>query len=260
MWPLHVARAMIRAMTAPQWFDTAFGRDYLAVYPHRDTAAARREVAGLVARGVSTAGGRVLDLGCGFGRHLGALREHGLDAWGLDRSLALLAHADPALRGRIVRGDFRALPFRPGAFGAVLMLFSSFGYFADAENARVLGEIARVLVPGGLAVLDLMNPARVRATLVPESRLERGTLAIHERRALEHGGTRVVKEVRLVSAEGERGWREDVRLYAPDELDDLLAAAGLRRVRTEGDFDGRPFAAGSPEPPRQIVWAVLERQ
>jgi SAM-dependent methyltransferase len=251
---------MIRAMAAPQWFDTAFGRDYLAVYPHRDAASARREVAGLVARGVGATGGRVLDLGCGFGRHLAALREHGIDAWGLDRSLALLQHADPALRGRFARGDFRALPFQPGIFGAVLMLFSSFGYFGDAENAHVLDEIARVLVPNGLAVLDLMNPVRVRATLVPESRLERGALAIHERRTLEHGGTRVVKDVRLASAEGERGWREDVRLYAPDELDALLGTAGLRRLRTEGDFDGRPFAAGSPEPPRQIVWAVLERQ
>jgi SAM-dependent methyltransferase len=144
----------------------------------------------------------------------------------------------------------------------VLMLFSSFGYFDDAENARVLGEIARVLVPGGLAVLDLMNPARVRATLVPESHARRGALEIHERRALERGGTRVVKEVRLTSAgSAERAWREDVRLYEPDEVEALLADAGLRRVRTEGDFDGRPFVGGSadapdaPGAPRQIVWA-----
>lgn len=242
-------------MEAPQWFDSAFGRDYLAVYPHRDAESARREVAGLVERGFPGGRGRVLDLGCGFGRHLAALREHGLDAWGLDRSLPLLLHADPTLRGRIVRGDFRALPFRPRTFGAVVMLFSSFGYFDDVENARVIGEIARVLAPGGLVVLDLMNPERVRATLVPESRVRRGALEIHERRTLEHDGTRVVKEVRLASAgDAERGWREDVRLYEPHEVDALLAGAGLRRLRTEGDFDGNPFRA-SAAAPRQIVWA-----
>jgi len=195
----------------------------------------------------------VLDLGCGFGRHLAVLRERGVDGVGLDRSLALLRRADECLRGRLARGDFRALPYRAHAFAAVVMLFSSFGYFEDDENARVLGELARVLAPGGVAVLDLMNPARVRGTLVPESRTRRGALAILERRALERGGRRVVKDVHVRADDGrERRWREDVRLYEPAELDELLARAGLELVRREGDFDGRPFDA---EAPRQIVWA-----
>lgn len=236
------------ASPAP-WYDTAFEGGYLEVYPHRDLAAARAEIAGLAARGLR---GRVLDLGCGFGRHLAALRERGLEAVGLDRSLELLRRAPPALRGRLVRGDFRALPYRAGAFDAVLMLFSSFGYFDDAENGRVLGELARVLAPDGLAVLDLMNAARVRATLVPESRTRRGALEIHERRRLEHDGTRVVKEVSVRSADGgERRWREDVRLYEPGELEPQLARAGLALLRREGDFDGRAFASDAP---RQLLW------
>lgn len=236
--------------TTRPWFDTAFEAGYLELYPHRDLAAARTEVAGLVARGV---GGRVLDLGCGFGRHLAALREHGLEAFGLDRSLELLRRVPPALAGRLARGDFRALPFAARRFEGVLMLFSSFGYFEDRENARVLAEVARVLAPGGLAVLDLMNPARIRSALVPESRTTRGGLEIRECRRLERGGTRVVKDVRVRAADGsERAWREDVRLFEPAELPGLLARAGLAVLRTEGDFDGRPF---TPEAPRQIVWA-----
>lgn len=232
------------------WYDAAFEGGYLELYPHRDLPAARAEIAGLVMRGV---GGRVLDLGCGFGRHLLALRERGLDAFGLDRSRALLQQAAPELAGRLARGDFRALPFGPGVFQSVLMLFSSFGYFDDAENERVLAEIVRVLAPSGLVVLDLMNPARVRAMLVPESHIRRGGFEIHERRRLERGGTRVVKAVRLSAADhGERTWREDVRLYEPAELAPLLAAAGLRLERSEGDFDGRALTADAP---RQIVWA-----
>jgi SAM-dependent methyltransferase len=235
------------------WFDAAFERGYLELYPHRDPAAARREVAGLVARGLDAAGGRVLDLGCGFGRHLVALRERGLDAFGLDRSRALLREVPVELRARVVGGDFRALPFRAGAFGAVVMLFSSFGYFEDEENARAVAELERVLAPGGLAVLDLMNPARVRTTLVPESRTRRGELELFERRRLEQEGRRVVKEVVVRAADGrERRWHEDVRLYEPAEIAALLAAAGLAPIRTEGDFDGRAFA---PDAPRQIVWA-----
>jgi len=231
------------------WYDTAFEGGYLDLYPHRDHAAARAEIAALLARGVR---GRVLDLGCGFGRHLVALRERGLEAFGLDRSLALLSRARE-LSGRIVRGDFRALPFHGASFDAVLMLFSSFGYFDDPTNALVAREVARVLAPGSLAVFDLMNPARVRATLVPESRARRGALEIRERRRLEP--TRVVKEVWVrESGAPERRWREDVRLYEPAEFAALLAGAGLRIERVEGDFGGRPLTADSPS---QIVWARL---
>jgi SAM-dependent methyltransferase len=239
---------------AQPWYDTAFEAGYLELYAHRDLPAARLEVGGLVARGGAGGGGALLDLGCGSGRHLAALCERGLDAWGLDRSRELLARTAPELRERVVRGDFRALPFRGGAFTAVWMLFSSFGYFDDAENERALGELARVLAPGGTAVLDLMNPARVRASLVPRSTTRRGTLVLDESRRLEHDGARVVKDVVARADDGaERRWREDVRLYEPREVAALLSRAGLAHARTEGDFDGRAFGADAP---RQIVWAV----
>ena len=62
---------------ADPWFVEAFREGYLDVYPHRDVESARREVAYLLARGV---GGRVLDLCCGWGRHLVAFSDLGLEA------------------------------------------------------------------------------------------------------------------------------------------------------------------------------------
>ncbi len=235
------------------WFEDAFRDDYLRLYPHRDLDAARAEIAGLVASGIA---GRTLDLGCGFGRHALALSEAGLDVVGLDRSAELLHHSRMLpdavrLAGRLVRADFRTLPFRDEAFDSVLMLFSTFGYLDDAGNRDVLGELARVLRPGGRAALDLMNPARVRAGLVAESRGAHEGFELVERRRLEQAGRRVVKEVVMRAGGEERRWREDVRLYEPAEIAALAAAAGLRVLRTEGDFDGRRFEAGSP---RQIVW------
>jgi len=236
------------------WYDTAFEGGYLEVYPHRDLASARAEIAGLLAHGPALAG-RVLDLGCGHGRHLLALRERGLDAYGLDRSAALLRRAagfEP-LRGRLVRGDFRHLPYRPASFGAVLMLFSSFGYFDERDNARVLEELARVSAPGALLVLDLMNAGRVRSQLVPESLTRRDGLELHERRHLTPDGRRVVKQVLLRGMDGrERRWHEDVRLFEPEEIDGLLRAAGLEPESREGDFHGRPF---DEQAPRQLVRA-----
>jgi hypothetical protein len=100
-------------------------------------------------------------------------------------------------------------------------------------------------------VLDLMNPARVRAELVPHSRRAGDGFELDERRSLADGGRRVVKEVRLRDGRGERAWREDVRMYAPEEIDALCARAGFAVEGRDGDFGPRAFDPGAP---RQIVW------
>lgn len=237
------------------WYEAAFQDDYRRVYAHRDLAGARPEAAFLLAQGVR---GRVLDLCCGFGRHALLFAEAGLDVCGLDRSLDLLQAArelpgwERRLAGRLLRADMTRVPFADGSFDRVVNLFSSFGYLGDAGDARVLGEIARVLRPGGGAVLDLMNPERVRAGLEPHSSRSGPGFELDERRRLEQGGRRVVKEVELrVAGRAPRSWREDVRLYEPSELGPLLAGAGLAVEREFGDFDGRPADPGAP---RRIVF------
>ena len=241
-------------MAADPWFVEAFREGYLRLYPHRDLAAARREVAFLLERGLR---GRVLDLCCGFGRHTLALLEAGLDSVGLDLSPELLAHAAQSpgwqrLRGRLLRADMRQLPFADASFGSLVNLFSSFGYFGEEGDRRVLLEIARVLAPGGFLALDLMNPAFVRARLVPHSRTEREGALLTETRSLAAGGRVVVKDVELQRSSGRAQWREEVRLYEPGELALALEAAGLRQTGACGDFDGSPLAEASP---RQLVFA-----
>jgi len=127
------------------WYVTAFRGGYREVYPHRDLAAARREAAWLVDRGVR---GRVLDLCCGFGRHSLALTELGCDVFGLDRSIELLrqAHADPAIRAvapRLVQGDARVLPFADASFDVVLSIRFLFHVPRELRPA-ILAEMARV--------------------------------------------------------------------------------------------------------------------
>ena len=73
---------------------------------------------------------------------------------GVDLSEPMLEEArarSPNLPGTplYVRWDARDLPFREQFDGAV-SLFTSFGYFDDAEDdRRILRGVARALVPGG---------------------------------------------------------------------------------------------------------------
>lgn len=241
------------------WYVAAFRDDYIDVYPHRDLTSARHEVAWLLDRGVR---GRVLDLCCGFGRHTLAFLERGVDVYGMDLSWELLDGArelpnSERLAGRLVRGDAQALPFADAYFDTVVNLFSSFGYFGDAGDRRMLDEIARTLKPGGLLVMDMMNPARVRAGLVPRSRTERDEMVLDEERALADGGRRVIKNVTVSQADGRvRTWREDVRMYEIDEIRSLLSDRGITVETVDGGFGGEPTGTLAP---RQIVRAVKSR-
>jgi SAM-dependent methyltransferase len=231
------------------WYEEAFRSDYRRVYAHRDLASARSEVSFLVERGLS---GRVLDLCCGFGRHTLAMVERGLDAWGIDLSMDLLREAGALenaerLEGRLLRGDAAALPFRDASFDSVANLFSSFGYFGELGDARMLSEIARVTKVGGRVFLDLMNPAFVRANLRAESSREGRDFLVRETRSLMEGGRRVVKDVELRFDDGGiRRWREDVRMYEEAELRGLLQGRGLRVEAVLGDFDGSTRSEASP--------------
>jgi SAM-dependent methyltransferase len=238
---------------AEPWFVEAFRSAYLEVYPHRDLEAARREARHLVELGVR---GRVLDLCCGFGRHCVALRELGLEAFGLDLSRELLGRARGqagGLEGRLLCGDARAIPLADTCLDSVVSLFSSFGYFGATGDRSLLHEVGRVLRPGGVLVLDLMNPPQVRSTLVARSTTQRGGIAIEERRALVDESRSVQKEVFLRTPEGTtKSWREDVRLYDASDLAPWLAEAGLDLRGRHGDFSGSDLSAISP---RQVLIA-----
>ncbi len=213
----------------PEWFEEAFRADYLRVYPHRDDASAAAEIADLAGRVPGLAPGRlVLDLGCGAGRHLRALGAAGVRAVGGDLSADLLAEARRLGAKCIIRCDNRALPFRGGAFDAVLLLFTSFGYLpTEAGDASVLGEAARVLARGGGLLLDLPDARSLREGLVPRSERSVDGATVVEERRLVDGGRRVEKKVTIREGGVERGWTESVRLYEPAEVEAMAAGAGL---------------------------------
>lgn len=231
-----------------EWFERWFGEEYLELYPHRDQEEARRAVELVLAEiDGSAADEATLDLGCGAGRHLGALRAFGVRAFGLDLSFPLLQRA----RARdlpVVRADMRELPFRSGSLALVTSFFTSFGYFRDpADDERVLAEVRRVLQPGGAFAFDYLNAARTRAELRPRDERQVGERRVVQTRRLAEGGRVVVKRISITSpGEEARVFWEWVRLYSPEEFVSLLGKHRLRAVKRFGDYGGAPLAADSP--------------
>lgn len=117
---------------------------------------------------------RVLDLGCGHGDltpHL--LADPRLKISALDISAAALRQFQERLGGRfagrlaLVRGSVYELPFPDGAFDAVV----SFGYASAASYEGAEREVARVLRPGGVAVIDFASPSLYHWLATPAATL-----------------------------------------------------------------------------------------
>ncbi len=119
-------------------------------------------------------GGRVLDLGCGHGRHSAALREAGFRTVGLDNAPSAVENSRRLARSGgpgcfIVRADMGDLPFSPNTFDAVLAWRTC--YLQEEEGVRrSAAEAIRVLRPGGFLLASFRSTSN---TLVRVGR-ERG--------------------------------------------------------------------------------------
>ncbi len=113
-----------------------------------------REVKRLVGRQASA---HILDAGCGTGGTLDALRtanSHGhwqLD--GIDISPLAVEHTHARGFTEVVLASLDAMPFASASMDAVVSL--DVLYHEQIDEAKSLAEIARVLRPGGYAVINL---------------------------------------------------------------------------------------------------------
>jgi SAM-dependent methyltransferase len=107
---------------------------------------------------------RVLDLGCGIGRHVVYCHEMGMEAYGVDLSNTAVSAARqwaeaiglPESEARICQGDVRQLPWSNGYFHyAVSHGVLDSMPFEIARAACV--ELARVMQSGGLFYCDLIS-------------------------------------------------------------------------------------------------------
>lgn len=108
--------------------------------------------------------GRVLDLGCGTGRHLLYLHAEGFQPTGVDLNPHMLERAreNGVASGKdldLVLADMLRLPFRwEPLFDGILLMFSTLG-LVQKQRARVdlLRDLRALMRPGGTLLLHVHN-------------------------------------------------------------------------------------------------------
>ena len=236
-----------------QWYEESFGREYLALYPHRNIAEARADVAAILDLIAPSRDAPLLDLCCGPGRHLQALHEAGFsDLTGIDLSQYLLdvaqrrLHVERETGIRLLRSDMRQIPFRE-RFETILSLFTSFGYFHETgEDEAVLRAAYGALRPGGTFLLDTLSQPWTVSHLAPRSEESLDGIRVAIARGISPDGLRVEKEIRIEPPDGPpKVYRESVRMYAVDDMQAMLERSGFVDLRFHGALDGRPYDSTS---------------
>lgn len=221
-----------------EWFDSPF---YPVLYNNRHEEEASDFISRMIPELHLEPGARVLDAGCGSGRHSRFLAEMGLKVTGIDLSPASIARARQQY-GKLA--DFEVWDMRkvfaPSKFDLVANLFSSFGYFAeDHENRAVLNALSLNLKQNGLLVLDYLNSEYVVRNLVKREITEKGGIQFHITRKLEKGG--VIKDIRFLHQGTDYHYQERVRLYNRTEIISMMADVGLVVEQCWGDYHLHAF-------------------
>ena len=175
-----------------------------------------REFLPIEKKALKLARGRVLDVGCGAGRHSLYLQQRGLRVTALDISLSIAELA--LVRGvRDVRiGDAcQPLPFREGEFETVILFGNNLGVAGTpARLVRMLREFHRITSRRGRIIATTIMPS----TTKPIHRH-------YSQRNLERGRAIGQVRMRLVRGNHKGGWMEWL-LLAPTDLMQLAAKAG----------------------------------
>jgi len=204
-------------MTRDHWFEDLADHMGEAYDRYAHTKGTVQEVDHVIAALGLRPGERVLDVGCGTGRHAHELARRGIEVHGIDISQRFidLASAAAVPLATFERADARSMAF-DSEFDAVICLCQgAFGMMtADGDDGAVVAGMARALTSGGRLALSAFN-AYFAVKYHDDADFDASTGVSHE-----------ITEIR-----SESGDPRTVDLwtgcYTPRELRLLLAAHGF---------------------------------
>ncbi len=240
-----------------EWFRYFFDKLYYETYrPYEDEERNKKE-AMFIARALELApGSRLLDIGCGYARHAVYLARMGYRVTCVDISEYLLEKAQERAKEfgvnlEFLKVDMRHLDFSEEFDGAYIF-FTTFGYFSDEENLKVLKRVSRALRPGGRLLIDIWNKFLIIHRFVCEGRTTRlqwwksGGYLILEEQKFNLEDERL-ECLRIFIKDGVIVDKKffSIRTYSYGELKKMINEVGMKVIKAYGNYEGDPFRINS---------------
>ncbi len=202
---------------------------------------------------------RVLDAACGTGHHALALAAKGYQAVGVDISAGMIHQARENARRAGAEVVFHQAPLGSlhqtivGPFDAVLCLGNSLPSLLSADALHeALVDVARLLVPGGLLIVQNLNYDRLwprQDRFLPLVTHRQGEEEWLFWRVLDfHQRTLTFNMIIFHKREGEWEYRvgsTELRPIFEHDLEQQLLRAGFSAVELYGDYAGHAYERGT---------------
>lgn len=233
------------------WFNSSF---YHSLYSNRDEHEAAGFISQLIQELQAPPGSKILDLGCGNGRHSKFLSRMGFNVTGIDLAASSIRMARQSEHEGLhfYRQDMRQ-PFGVNLYNYVFSFFTSFGYFKDEEdNHRVIRNIQHSLLPGGVLMMDFLNVPYAENRLVPFEEKEIDGIHYHIHRWTD--ASHFYKKISIDLESGEPlEFTEQVAKLQLCDFNELFVQDGLKMKKVYGDYDLNEYDRESS--PRLIMVA-----
>jgi SAM-dependent methyltransferase len=180
---------------------------------------------------------KLVDAGCGTGRHSAFLASSGFTVTGVDLSEEMLEVARArAPEVEFVVGD--VFSWRPPAPVDGVLCRGVFNDVSDDEDRqRGFDSLFELLRPGGLLIFSVREIEKARARYGREPVVTRSEGGVFFRSEARFVGELVVVDETISSEDARADYRFEMRPWSLTEVDERAAAAGFTRVerRIEGD-------------------------
>ena len=226
------------------WFDSPY---YHILYKNRDEKEAEFFIDNLISKLQLNKGSKLIDIACGKGRHATYFNKKGMDVVGIDLSENSIAVAKKMENSNLQFSvhDMREV-FQENHFDIATNLFTSFGYFEDAEDEqKTINAMAKNLNSGGILILDFLNAKKAIANLVEQEKKDVDGIIFNISKKFD--GKHIIKNIAFSDKGKDYHFQEKVKALSLAEFSVFIDTAGLKIIDIFGNYNLENFDATSSD-------------
>jgi len=220
------------------WFESPY---YDLLYKERGQEEADMFIQNLVNHLSPKKHAVMLDLACGKGRYSIALNRMGYNVTGTDLSQRKITAAKEHENNELLFTvhDMRT-PLNSNNYDYVFNLFTSFGYFDDEEeNKVVLTHVYNSLKKGGVFILDYVNGEKTAKSLIEHEECLIDGIDFRINRYVKNNS--IIKDIKIKDGARECNFSEKITIFPEAKLKQYITGCGFEILETFGDYQLNNF-------------------